>query len=151
MHPSTYVEASSWWTSIEMLCLFITGNQQHHPQQYQTIINPNIHSGSIPSTGRSSYASNNSFTSHNATDKSVEDTRMIIEQANRMGQKNGNNIIIGAPADEKVMLPASSYIDQPMLSAMQQMFNNTNTAMHPHQNMKTIYHQPNVPQQIYFN
>lgn len=76
---------------------------------------------------------------------------MIIEQANRMmGQKNGSNIIIGAPADEKVMLPASSYIDQPMLSAMQQMFNNTNPVMHP-QNMKTIYHQQNVPQQIYFN
>ena len=66
---------------------------------------------------------------------------MIIE-ANRMGQKNG---------EEKVMLPATSYIDQPMLSAMQQMFNNTNTGMHP-QNMKTIYHQqPNIPQQIYFN
>lgn len=77
---------------------------------------------------------------------------MIIEQANRMmGQKNGNNIIIGSQADaEKVMLPTAGYIDQPMLSAMQQMFNNQNTAMHP-QNMKTIYHQPNVPQQIYFN
>lgn len=76
---------------------------------------------------------------------------MIIEQANRMmGQKNGNNIIIGAPADDKVMLPATSYIDQPMLSAMQQMFNNTNNGMHP-QNMKTIYHQQNAPQQIYFN
>lgn len=77
---------------------------------------------------------------------------MIIEQANRMmGQKNGN-IIIGAQQDEnKVMqLPATSYIDQPMLSAMQQMFNNTNNGMHP-QNMKTIYHQQNVPQQIYFN
>lgn len=134
-----------------MLVLIFKGNQQqHHLQQYQTIINPNIHSGSIPSTGRSNYGSNNSFTSHNASDKSVEDTRMIIEQANRMmGQKNGNNIIIGAPADDKVMLPASSYIDQPMLSAMQQMFNNTNTGMHP-QNMKTIYHQPNT-QQIYFN
>lgn len=59
-----------------------------------------------------------------------------------MGQKNGN--------DDKVMLPASSYIDQPMLSAMQQMFNNTNNGMHP-QNMKTIYHQTNQPQQIYFN
>jgi hypothetical protein len=131
--------------------MFLSGNQQPlHHQQYQTIINPNIHSGSIPSTGRSTYASNNTFASH-ATDKSVEDTRMIIEQANRMmGQKNGNNIIIGAPADDKVMLPATSYIDQPMLSAMQQMFNNTNTAMHP-QNMKTIYHQPNAPQQIYFN
>lgn len=130
----------------------LSGNHQpHHQQQYQTIINPNIHSGSIPSTGRSSYASNNSFSSHGSNDKSVEDTRMIIEQANRMmGQKNGGNIIIGAPTDDKVMMPATSYIDQPMLSAMQQMFNNTNTGIHP-QNMKTIYHQPNVPQQIYFN
>jgi hypothetical protein len=76
---------------------------------------------------------------------------MIIEQANRMmGQKNGN----GGDDNNKVMLPATSYIDQPMLSAMQQMFNNTNNSgmqnMHP-QNMKTIYHQPNQPQQIYFN
>lgn len=72
---------------------------------------------------------------------------MIIEQANRMmGQKNGND------DSNKVMLPATSYIDQPMLSAMQQMFNNSNnTGMHP-QNMKTIYHQQqNQPQQIYFN
>lgn len=76
---------------------------------------------------------------------------MIIEQANRMmGQKNGNSIMIGAQNDAKVMIPASSYIDQPMLSAMQQMFNNTNTGMHP-QNMKTIYHPQNPPQQIYFN
>lgn len=128
----------------------ISGNQQpNHPQQYQQIINPNIHSGSIPSTGRSIYASNYNFTAHNATDKAVEDTRMIIEQANR--QKNGNNILIGAPNDEKVMLPAASYIDQPMLSAFNQMFNNTNNGMHP-QNVKTIYHQPNgAPQQIYFN
>lgn len=130
----------------------LLGNHQPHlQQQYQTIINPNIHGGSIPSTGRSTYASNNSFSSHNPTDKSVEDTRMIIEQANRMmGQKNGSNIIIGVPTDDKVSLPATSYIDQPMLSAMQQMFNNTNTGIHP-QNMKTIYHQPNAPQQIYFN
>lgn len=72
---------------------------------------------------------------------------MIIEQANR--QKNGNNILIGAPTDDKVMLPAASYIDQPMLSAMQQMFNNTNNAMHP---QKSILYQPNgAPQQIYFN
>jgi hypothetical protein len=127
-------------------CRFLPGNhhqpQHHHQQQhYQTIINPNIHSGSIPSTGRSSYAPN-SFAPH--SDKSVEDTRMIIEQANRMmGQKNGD--------ENKAMLPATSYIDQPMLSAMQQMFNNTNSqGMHP-QNMKTIYHQPNQPQQIYFN
>jgi hypothetical protein len=123
-------------------CLSPGNHQTHHQQHYQTIINPNIHSGSIPSTGRSTYATNNSFVPHNA-DKSVEDTRMIIEQANRMMvQKNGT--------EEKVILPATSYIDQPMLSAMQQMFNNTNTGMHP-QNMKTIYHQPNQPQQIYFN
>lgn len=123
--------------------MILAGNHQpHHQQHYQTIINPNIHSGSIPSTGRSSYAPN-SFNPHNPNDKSVDDTRSIIEQANRMmGQKNGN--------EDKVMLPASSYIDQPMLSAMQQMFNNTNNGMHP-QNMKTIYHQPNQPQQIYFN
>lgn len=73
-------------------------------------------------------------------DKSVDDTRKIIEQSNRIMTKN----------DEKVIIPANSYIDQPMLSAMQQMFNTNNTnglANAGTQNIKTIYQ----PQQIYFN
>lgn len=113
---------------------FIVGNQH---QQYQNI-NPNIHSGSIPSTGRSSYASGN-FIPSNGADKAVEDTRMLVQQSS-MGHKNGNN-----SGDDKVMIPAASYIDQPMLSAMQQMFNNTG-------NMKPMYHhQQNTSQQIYFS
>jgi len=145
---------------------------QQQQQQYQNI-NPNIHAGSIPSTGRSTYAggasNGNNFQTiinNTTTDKSVEDTRMIIEQSNRMIKNGpaGNITIIGAPDDKTVMLPATSYIDQPMLSAMQQMFQNAN---HPQQQqqqqqqqhqqqqqqqqqqLKTIYHQPNT--QIYFN
>lgn len=68
---------------------------------------------------------------------------MIIEQSNRIMAKN-NGVV-----DDKVVIPAnSSYIDQPMLSAMQQMFNNgLHTSATPNQNVKTIYQ----PQQIYFN
>jgi ABC-type transporter lipoprotein component MlaA len=65
---------------------------------------------------------------------------MIIEQSNRLMVKN-NTVI-----DDKIVIPANSYIDQPMLSAMQQMFNNTN-GVAAAQNIKTVYQ----PQQIYFN
>jgi len=113
----------------------------HQTQHYQNI--PNIHTGSIPSTGRSNYATNNFAPTNNIiVDKSVEDTRMIIEQSNRIMAKNGVGV------DDKVVIPANSYIDQPMLSAMQQMFNNgLHSSTTPAQNVKTIYQ----PQQIYFN
>jgi hypothetical protein len=72
---------------------------------------------------------------------------MIIEQSirNKCGiddgsDKAGGQVILNTP---------TSYIDQPMLSAMQQMFNNANTPIHP-QTMKPIYHQTQQ-QQIYFN
>lgn len=129
-----------------------SGNHQQpqQPQQYQTIINPNIHTGSIPSTGRSNYVPSNHFSTHNQSDKSVEDTRMIIEQTNRMIGNKCGTIIEDADKGQQVILNTpTSYIDQPMLSAMQQMFNNANTPIHP-QTMKPIYHQ-NTPQQIYFN
>ncbi|XP_070507730.1 histone-arginine methyltransferase CARMER isoform X1 [Chironomus tepperi] len=121
--------------------LMTIGN--HQTQQYQHIPNPNIHTGSIPSTGRSNYATNNFAPTNNIiVDKSVEDTRMIIEQSNRIMAKNGVGV------DDKVVIPANSYIDQPMLSAMQQMFNNgLHSSTTPAQNVKTIYQ----PQQIYFN
>lgn len=123
--------------------MIIVGNHQPQPQ-YQNIPNPNIHTGSIPSTGRSNYASSTFPPSNNLiVDKSVEDTRMIIEQSNRIMAKNGVGV-----DENKVVLPANSYIDQPMLSAMQQMFNNgLHTSATPAQNVKTIYQ----PQQIYFN
>lgn len=71
---------------------------------------------------------------------------MIIEQSNRLMVKNN----CGTVVDDKIIIPANSYIDQPMLSAMQQMFNNTNgVASANHQNMKT--HTVYQPQQIYFN
>jgi hypothetical protein len=84
-------------------------------------------------------------------DKSVEDTRMLIEQSNRIMAKN-NTVVVGGGSDDKVMIPANSYIDQPMISAMQHMFNTNNSnGMHASpaaaQNIKTIYQ----PQQIYFN
>lgn len=72
---------------------------------------------------------------------------MIIEQSNRLMVKNNCG---GTVLDDKIVIPANSYIDQPMLSAMQQMFNNTNgvaAATHHQQNIKTVYQ----PQQIYFN
>lgn len=100
--------------------------------------NPNIHTGSIPSTGRPNYVSSFPPAGTLIVDKSVEDTRMIIEQSNRIMVKNTCGTVI----DDKIVIPANSYIDQPMLSAMQQMFNNTNG-----QNIKTVYQ----PQQIYFN
>jgi hypothetical protein len=93
-------------------------------QQYQTFPNPNIHTGSIPSTGRSSYTNFQAANNAIIVDKSVEDTRMIIEQSNRIMSKNGGD---------------------DMIVAMQQMFNNTNGAAA--QNIKAIYQ----PQQIYFN
>ncbi|CAG9808874.1 unnamed protein product [Chironomus riparius] len=119
--------------------LMTIGN--HQTQHYQNIPNPNIHTGSIPSTGRSNYATNSFAPTNNIiVDKSVEDTRMIIEQSNRIMAKNG--------VDDKVVIPSNSYIDQPMLSAMQQMFNNgLHSSTTPAQNVKTIYQ----PQQIYFN
>jgi hypothetical protein len=111
---------------------------QQQQQQYQNPF-PNIHMGSISSTGRSNYTTTTNFQPTNAliVDKSVEDTRMIIEQSNRIMARNG-------VVDEKVVIPSNSYIDQPMLSAMQQMFNNTNGAPAA---QKAIYQ----PQQIYFN
>lgn len=126
------------------------GNQLTQPQQYQAIINPNIHTGSIPSTGRSSYAPVNHFPTHIPAEKAVEDTRMLIEQTNRMiGNKNGANLVISSEVEKGAILTTpTSYIDQPMLSAMQQMFNNANSSMHP-QTMKPIYQ--NTQQQIYFN
>lgn len=113
-------------------------------------MNPNIHTGSIPSTGRSTYGLVNHFTTHNPTDKAVEDTRMLIEQSNRMMAKNngGNLVISGEVEKVGILNTPTSYIDQPMLSAMQQMFNNANTSMNP-QTMKPIYQ--NTQQQIYFN
>lgn len=118
--------------------------------QYQNI--PNIHTGSIPATGLSSYsASSSSFQPipSNPIDKSVEDTRMIIEQSNRLMVKSN----CGGMIDDKIVIPATSYIDQPMLSAMQMMFNNNTNGLHAtgapnHQNMKSHVYQP---QQIYFN
>lgn len=67
---------------------------------------------------------------------------MLVEQSNRIMVKNNCGTII----DDKIVIPANSYIDQPMLSAMQQMFNNTN-GVAQQQNIKTVYQ----PQQIYFN
>lgn len=124
--------------------LMTIGNPQTQQQQpqYQHFPNPNIHTGSIPSVGvgRSNYNTNFQPAGNLVVDKSVEDTRSLIaiEQSNRIMTKNGNGV------EEKVA--PNSYIDQPMLSAMQQMFNNTNGAPAA-QNIKTIYQ----PQQIYFN
>lgn len=88
---------------------------------------------------------------HNPADKAVEDTRMLIEQTNRMiGHKNGGNLVIAGEVEKGAILTTpTSYIDQPMLSAMQQMFNNANTSMQHPQTMKPIYQ--NTQQQIYFN
>lgn len=133
-----------------LFSLNFLGNQLQMQHQYQNI--PNIHTGSIPATGMSSYSASSSFQPipTNPIDKSVEDTRMIIEQSNRLMVKTNCGGMID---DKQIVIPATSYIDQPMLSAMQQMFNNTNGlhatgAAANHQNMKTHVYQP---QQIYFN
>lgn len=134
------------------------GNHSQAHQQHHQYPNNIIHTGSIPATGRSNYASASSSSfppipANPIVDKSVEDTRMIIEQSNRLMVKNN----CGGMIDDKIVIPANSYIDQPMLSAMQAMFNNTN-GLHAtgnggggavnHQNVKTHVYQP---QQIYFN
>jgi hypothetical protein len=122
----------------------LLGNQ-HQQLQYQNI-NPNIHTGSIPATGRSNYsASTFPIPVPSIVDKSVEDTRMIIEQSNRLMVKNNCATIVG---DDKIVIPANSYIDQPMLSAMQKMFHNTNGL---HAAGATANSHVYQPQQIYFN
>ena len=86
----------------------------------------------------------------------VDDTRMIIEQSNRMmgcGKPGGNITIMGG---QQTGDATATYIDQPMVLAMQQMFNNNaqhqqqqQQQQHPNNqqfqpaNMKAIHYQPN--------
>jgi nitrous oxide reductase accessory protein NosL len=74
---------------------------------------------------------------------------MLIEQSNRMIGNKCGNIVEEVDKGQVILNTPTSYIDQPMLSAMQQMFNNANTPIHP-QTMKPIYHQNALPN-VYFN
>lgn len=137
----------------------VSGNQAQHliqqlpptqPNNLYHNINPNIHTGSISSTGRNSSYPSSQFPQAGVAEapgssKMVDDTRMLIEQSNRLGKVEGQVF------DPSKQGNVTYSIDQPMLSAMQQMF--SIHQQYPPANVKHFQPStasPSTPQ-LYFN